>query len=230
MVPGFLDTARSGRWTGSIAAASSSKRYSHTCLVCLQRHFRRFAWQLISLLVSPDIVCLQEVESNQYYSFFLPELQARGYGGLFRCDMKLQLIVLLLKQFVLKFHAYFPQQTQVPRTNDESGHCGRLRHLLPHVRFAVHGCQMCSHALLAPFCRSKYRHKEEHLIEYERLSTRYSSGCAAMLNRVMPKVFECVAAIIWALTPAAFSRTTLRCVPCWKTSRPTKISLSATCT
>lgn len=36
--------------------------------------------------------------------------------------------------------------------------------------------------------RSKYRQKEEHLIEFDQLSTRYSSGCAAMLNRVMPKV------------------------------------------
>lgn len=28
-------------------------------------------------------MCLQEVETEQFYSFFLPELQADGYDGIF---------------------------------------------------------------------------------------------------------------------------------------------------
>lgn len=42
--------------------------------------------------------------------------------------------------------------------------------------------------LLSLSSRTKYRLKQEYLIEFERLSTRYASGCTDMLNRVMPKV------------------------------------------
>jgi len=87
-----------------------------------------------------DIVCLQEVEFNQYFQYFLPEMQARGYGGLFK------------------------PKSRARTMNQET----------------VDGCAIFFHT-------GKYRQKEEHLIEFERLSTRYSSGCAAMLNRVMPK-------------------------------------------
>lgn len=34
----------------------------------------------------------------------------------------------------------------------------------------------------------KYRLVEGHVIEFERMSTKYAHGCADMLNRVMPKV------------------------------------------
>ncbi len=35
------------------------------------------------ILLSADLITLQEVETEQFYSFFLPELKRDGYDGIF---------------------------------------------------------------------------------------------------------------------------------------------------
>jgi len=39
-------------------------------------------WAVGTVLLGAS-TCLQEVETEQFYSFFLPELQADGYDGIF---------------------------------------------------------------------------------------------------------------------------------------------------
>ena len=41
------------------------------------------SWNLLWNNYCRMSVCVQEVETEQFYSFFLPELQADGYDGIF---------------------------------------------------------------------------------------------------------------------------------------------------
>ncbi|EDQ89277.1 uncharacterized protein MONBRDRAFT_32477 [Monosiga brevicollis MX1] len=95
------------------------------------------------LQYSSDIICLQEVASGQFYSYFQHKLRERDYQGL-----------------------YHPKS--------------RVRTMSDADRQTVDGCAIFFHV-------SKFKLVKEHCIEFERSATRYASGCADMLNRVMIK-------------------------------------------
>jgi CCR4-NOT transcription complex subunit 6 len=60
------------------------ERMTYCPLWALNWEYRKHRILAELLYYNPDILCLQEVESEQYSAYFEPELQAQGYVGVFR--------------------------------------------------------------------------------------------------------------------------------------------------
>lgn len=61
-----------------------SERINYCPQWALQWDYRKHRILKEVSLYDPDIMCLQEVESEQFRAFFMPELMQRGYSGVFR--------------------------------------------------------------------------------------------------------------------------------------------------
>lgn len=62
---------------------ASSTLYSYCPHWALDWNYRRKAILQELVHYAPDIIALQEMETDQFYNFFLPQLQLLGYSGIF---------------------------------------------------------------------------------------------------------------------------------------------------
>jgi len=104
-----------------------------------------------------DVVCLQEVETCEFFDTFRLELKRHGYQGIFS-----------------------------PKSRAKTMHQDDSRN--------VDGCAIF-------WKQDRFMLLEEHLIEFNQLAIKHSSGDEDILNRVMPKDNIALAAVFRTIVP-----------------------------
>ncbi|CAD6215637.1 GSCOCG00000449001-RA-CDS, partial [Cotesia congregata] len=124
---------------------------------------------------SADIISLQEVETDQFYNFFLPELKREGYDGIFSPKSRAKTMAENDRKYVdgcAIFYRTAKHQVikyTMVKLNVSARRCLRLcRNILANL--------VCIFTLI-----------KEHLVEFNQLAMANAEGSDNMLNRVMPR-------------------------------------------
>ena len=122
-------------------------------------------------LYAADIICLQEVEMDQFYNFFLPELQPEGYHVSFvekrPGGQSAEIKTITGYGMCSSFQGIFAPKS-------------RAKTMIESERKYVDGCAIF-------FRTAKFKLMKEHLVEFNQLAMLNSEGSDDMLNRVMTK-------------------------------------------
>lgn len=111
---------------------------------------------------SADIINLQEVEMDQFYNFFLPELKAEGYAGIYSPKSRAKTMAENERKYVDGCAIFYRTSKWVSFS-------------LENNFFPMKNC-VCRFTLI-----------KEHLVEFNQLAMANADGLDHMLNRVMPK-------------------------------------------
>ncbi|CDW53723.1 CCR4 NOT transcription complex subunit 6 family [Trichuris trichiura] len=134
--------------------------YSYCPLWALNWSYRRRAILQEMIGHKPDVISLQEVETEQFRLFFVPELRKHGYDGIFSPKSR-------------------------ARTMDEENR----KHVDGCAMFwkTDRSVELFYLTLLIAFVGYRFKLKDEHLIEFRQLAIANAEGCQPMLNRVMTR-------------------------------------------
>ncbi|KRX46390.1 CCR4-NOT transcription complex subunit 6 [Trichinella sp. T8] len=122
----------------------------------------------------PDVIAFQEVETEQFYSFFVPELKRFGYAGIFS-----------------------PKSRAKTMTEDERKFVDGCAIFWKSSKYIIAIPLAFSFYVKLLF---RFELEKKHLIEFTQLAIANANGCQQMLNRVMTRDNIALAAVLQPTT------------------------------